>query len=50
MHTDMHNLMLGMFWGGMLLAAPPLLVGAALAVMIWRRRDPDNTSADLPVE
>ena len=42
MHTSMHDLMLGMFLGGVVLAAPPLLVGAALAVLIWRNRHADK--------
>jgi hypothetical protein len=49
-HTSMHDLMLGMFLGGMLLAAPPILVGLAIGgyVLHRRRLERDQKSSDLP--
>lgn len=44
-HTGMHELMLGMFWGGMLLAAPPVLLGIGLVVYLWRRRTNEKEEA-----
>ncbi len=45
--TSMHDLMLGMFLGGMLLAAPPILIGIAIAVYLWqqRRREQSQSNA-----
>jgi hypothetical protein len=45
--TSMHDLMLGMFLGGMLLAAPPLLIGLALGAHILHqhRREKSRTNA-----
>ena len=37
-HTSMHDLMLGMFLGGVLLAAPPVLLGVAIGVYLWQQR------------
>lgn len=32
----MHDLMLGMFWGGFLMAIPPVAIGVAISVMLIR--------------
>ena len=32
----MHDLMLGMFWGGLLMALPPIAVGIAITVALLR--------------
>lgn len=41
----MHELMLGMFWGGLVMAVPPILVGAAIVVLLVQQgrasREPD---------
>jgi hypothetical protein len=34
----MHELMLGMFLGGALLAAPPVLLGIAITIYLMRQR------------
>jgi len=49
-HTGMHELMLGMFLGGMLLAAPPVLLGIGLAIYMWRRRTNEKEEAITPNE
>ena len=30
----MHELMVGMFWGGLFMAVPPILVGAAIVMLL----------------
>ncbi len=43
MHTSMHDLMLGMFVGGVVLALPPVLIGVAIGVyMLQQRRREQN--------
>lgn len=37
-HTGMHELMFGMFVGGMLLAATPVLVGIGVTVYLLQQR------------
>ena len=37
-HTGMHELMFGMFWGGMLLAATPVLLGVGVTVYLLQQR------------
>jgi hypothetical protein len=46
--TGMHELMLGMFLGGMLLAAPPLLIGFGIGAYILqqRRRERSQSNAN----
>ena len=34
----MHGLMQGMFWGGLVMALPPVLLGLGIAVYILRER------------
>ncbi len=43
-HTSMHELMLGMFVGGIVLAAPPLLIGLAIGIYMLQqaRRERDQ--------
>lgn len=31
-----HGLMHGMFWGGVLLSSIPVLLGAGIAIYVWR--------------
>jgi hypothetical protein len=37
-HTSMHDLMLGMFLGGVLLATPPVLIGVAIGMYMLQQR------------
>jgi hypothetical protein len=41
-HTSMHDLMLGMFVGGVVLAAPPLLIGLAVGLYMLQQRRREN--------
>jgi hypothetical protein len=34
----MHELMTGMFWGGVVMALPPVTLGVGIAVFLVRRR------------
>lgn len=34
----MHELMLGMFWGGLVMALPPVLVGAGFVALLLQQR------------
>jgi hypothetical protein len=34
----MHGLMQGMFWGGLVMALPPILLGIGIVVLIYRER------------
>lgn len=34
----MHDLMTGMFWGGLLMAAPPIAVGVWITVLLLRQQ------------
>ena len=34
----MHELMIGMFWGGLLMALPPIAVGVAITVLLIRHQ------------
>jgi len=34
----MHDLMLGMFWGGLLMALPPVAVGVGITVLLVRHQ------------
>ena len=49
-HTGMHELMFGMFVGGIVLAAPPVLlgVGVALYLVQQRRREQREEAGDAP--
>ena len=51
-HTSMESLMLGMFLGGMLLAATPILLGLALGAYLLhqRRIARKQKTSDLPVD
>lgn len=33
-----HNLMVGMFWGGLLMALPPVALGVAITVLLIRHQ------------
>lgn len=37
MHDAMHALMSGMFWGGVLMALPPVAMTVGIAVYVYRR-------------
>lgn len=37
MHDAMHALMSGMFWGGVLMALPPVAMTIGIAVYVYRR-------------
>jgi hypothetical protein len=47
MTTDMnHELMVGMFWGGVVMMAPPVLLGLGIAWYVyreWRTRAADRS-------
>lgn len=34
----MHDLMVGMFWGGLVMAVPPVLVGAGIVALLLQQR------------
>lgn len=34
----MHDLMVGMFWGGLIMALPPLALGIGVAVFVLNRQ------------
>ncbi len=34
----MHELMVGMFWAGLLMAVPPILVGAGIVVLLVKQQ------------
>ena len=34
----MHGLMQGMFWGGLLMALPPVLLAIGIGVLVYRER------------
>jgi hypothetical protein len=36
--AHMNQLMTGMFWGGMVMALPPVLLGLGIFAMIYRNR------------
>lgn len=40
-----HHLMVGMFWGGLVMAVPPTAVGVALVVFIWRQFRAERVAA-----
>lgn len=46
-HTSMHDLMLGMFLGGVLLAAPPVLLGLAIGVYMLQQRRREQEQENL---
>jgi hypothetical protein len=35
---DMHNMMVGMFWGGVVMAIPPVALGVWIAVWLIRQQ------------
>jgi hypothetical protein len=35
---DTHTLMVGMFWGGVLMALPPVALSIGVVIYIWRRQ------------
>jgi hypothetical protein len=37
MHDPMHAMMTGMFWGGVVMAVPPVAMTVAIAVYVFRR-------------
>jgi hypothetical protein len=37
-HTGMHELMSGMFWGGMIMAATPVILGVVVAWYLLQQR------------
>lgn len=40
----MHELMVGMFWGGVVMAMPPILVGAAFVwLLLGQKTDPPGS-------
>ena len=41
-HTGMHELMVGMFYGGMLLAATPVLIGVGVTWYLLQQRRLDK--------
>jgi hypothetical protein len=45
-HTGMHELMFGMFLGGMLLAAPPVLLGVGVTVYVLRQRRHERSNQE----
>jgi hypothetical protein len=38
--SHMNQLMTGMFWGGMLMSLPPVLLGIGIFALIYRNRRP----------
>lgn len=44
----MHELMLGMFWGGLLMALPPVALGVAICVMLIRHDRRTQTATEPP--
>ena len=46
-HTSMHELMLGMFLGGVVLAAPPVLIGVAIGVYMFQQRRREQEQQNL---
>jgi hypothetical protein len=46
--TSMHDLMLGMFLGGMLLAAPPILIGIAIGAYLLHQRRREQAQTNTP--
>jgi hypothetical protein len=42
----MHDLMAGMFWGGLLMAMPPVLLGVGVAVFLIRQRSQATRARD----
>jgi hypothetical protein len=42
----MHELMLGMFWGGLLMALPPVAVGVAICVLLVRHERRTRTATE----
>ena len=45
--TSMHDLMLGMFLGGMLLAAPPILIGIAIGAYLLHQRRREQAQSNV---
>jgi hypothetical protein len=45
-HTGMHELMFGMFVGGMLLAATPVLLGIGVTVYLLQQRRLERRNED----
>lgn len=35
---DMHELMVGMFWGGLVMALPPVILSVWLVVLLYQRQ------------
>ena len=46
-HTSMQDLMLGMFWGGVLLALPPVMIGLGLAAYLLQQRRREQSQESL---
>jgi hypothetical protein len=44
----MHDMMTGMFWGGVVMAAPPVLLGLGIAVVIARVRARGRAGGGVP--
>jgi hypothetical protein len=42
----MHQLMVGMFWGGVVMAIPPILVGIAFVVLLVNQHRADRKSEE----
>ena len=47
-HDHMDSLMQGMFWGGLVMALPPVAVGVGIAVWAFRRQRADAAAAAEP--
>jgi uncharacterized membrane protein len=41
-----HGAMEGMFWGGLVMAIPPVVIGIVLAIYIFRQQRADRTAEE----
>jgi hypothetical protein len=43
-----HGLMSGMFWGGVVMALPPVVLGIVIAIMVLRHARADRRRGEAP--